>query len=119
MGNKRILYFLLGAYLVGNLLLIFIQYNWAKNINTLIGGNEKLINEFTVSGQLTELERDILAVESRIRGTVNTRDTVFINGLEAQIIGVEAGIDRLKNTTDNDSSIQYIAILDRLVHDKL
>ncbi|WP_121354561.1 response regulator [Flavisolibacter nicotianae] len=119
MGNKRILYFLLGAYLVGNLLLIFIQYNWAKNINTLIGGNEKLVSEFTVSGELTELERDILAVESRIRGTVNTRDTAFINGLEAQIVAVEAGIDRLKNTSDNDSSIQYIAILDRLVHDKL
>lgn len=119
MSSKRIIFFLLTTYLIGNLLLIFIQYNWAKNLNTLIEGNEKLAFELTVSGQLKELERDILSVESRIRGTINTGDTAFIAGLENQITYIEADIDKLKQVPGNERSVRYIDLLDRLVHDKL
>jgi len=119
MSSKRIIFFLLTTYLIGNLLLIFIQYNWAKNLNTLIEGNEKLAYELTVSGQLKELERDILSVESRIRGTITTEDTVFVTDLESQIVAIETSIDKLKQSPGNDSTTHYIDLLDRLVHDKL
>lgn len=119
MSSKRVIYFLLATYLVGNVLLIFIQYNWAKNLNNLIRGNEKLVNEFTVAGELKELERDVLSIESRIRGTITTSDTVFIEGVEEQILTLSSRLNRLKSTSDNDSSAQYITLLDRLVHDKI
>lgn len=119
MSNKQVIFFLLTTYLIGNLLLIFIQYNWAKNLNTLIHGNENLVNELTVSGQLKELERDILSVESRIRGTITTGDTVFIEGLENQILNIEKNLGQLQGFPGNDSARQAIAVLDRLVHDKL
>ena len=46
MTSKRIIYYLLTAFITGNLLLIFMQYNSARNIDDLILGNEKLLNEF-------------------------------------------------------------------------
>ena len=62
MTGKKIIFYLLAAFIAGNLLLIYIQYNSSKNINTLIKGNEKLLAEFHVSSELKELEKDIISV---------------------------------------------------------
>ncbi len=42
MTSKKIIYYILAAFIAGNLLLIYLQYNSAKNINGLISGNERL-----------------------------------------------------------------------------
>jgi signal transduction histidine kinase/DNA-binding response OmpR family regulator len=119
MTGKRIIFYILAAFIAGNLLVIFIQYNSAKNIRQLIGGNEKLLHELTVKSQLQELEEDILSVENKIRGTVTTSDTSYIEGLETQIARVESDLDRLQKISDDDSSIEYIDQLDHLVRQKL
>jgi signal transduction histidine kinase/DNA-binding response OmpR family regulator len=119
MTGKRIIFYILAAFIAGNLLVIFIQYNSAKNIRQLVGGNEKLLHELTVKSQLQELEEDILSVENKIRGTVTTSDTSYIEGLETQIARVESDLDRLQKISDDDSSIEYIDQLDHLVRQKL
>jgi signal transduction histidine kinase/ActR/RegA family two-component response regulator/uncharacterized protein YihD (DUF1040 family) len=119
MNRKSILYFLLAAYIIGNLLLIFIQYNWAKNFDTLIEGNQKLVEEFSFSGRVKELERDVLSVESRIRGTISTNDTVFIVGLEADIVDARNSIRQLRTVLAEDSIASDINTLESLVNDKL
>ena len=119
MTGKRIIYYILSAFIVGNLLLIYIQYNSTKNIKTLIGGNEKLLAEFKVNNELKELEKDVIAIESKITGIVSTRDSLHINELELQIVSIEAGLKQLQKISDNDSSVKYIDVLDRLVHEKL
>jgi hypothetical protein len=45
MSGKRFIYYLIAAFIAGNFLLIFIQYNSTKNINTFIDGNEKVLAE--------------------------------------------------------------------------
>ena len=119
MTGKRIIFYILAAFIAGNLLVIFIQYNSAKNIRQLVGGNEKLLHELTVKSQLQELEEDILSVENKIRGTVTTSDTSYIEGLEMQIARVESDLDKLQRISDDDSSIEYIDQLDHLVRQKL
>ncbi|MEP7257453.1 MAG: ATP-binding protein [Flavitalea sp.] len=119
MTGKRIIYYILSAFIVGNLLLIYIQYNSTKNIKTLIGGNEKLLAEFKVNNELKELEKDVIAIESKITGIVSTRDSLPINELELEIEKIEAGLKQLQKISDNDSSVKYIDILDRLIHEKL
>ena len=52
MSSKRIVYYILATFVLGTLLLIYIQYNSSKNINALISGNEKLLNEFRVNSEL-------------------------------------------------------------------
>ncbi len=119
MNKKPVLYFFLSAYIVGNLVLIFIQYNWAKNLDTLIDGNEQLIDEFSVSGQLKELERDVLSVESRIRGTINTNDTTFIVGLDEEMANVKTRLLLLRKAIGRDSLTQPVNGLEQLVNQKL
>ena len=119
MTGKKIIFYLLAAFIAGNLLLIYIQYNSSKNINTLIKGNEKLLAEFHVSSELKELEKDIISVESKIRGTVSTKDFSYIEGLDKKISEVEGELKLLQKITDDDRSDKYIEELDDLVHEKL
>ncbi len=119
MTAKKLVYYILAAFVFGTLLLIYIQYNSSKNINTLITGNEKLLNEFRVNGELKDLEKDILTIESKIRGTVTTKDSSHIEGLEIQIRQIETGLDLLQKISDDDNSVKYIDALDYLVREKL
>ncbi len=119
MTAKKLIYYILSGFVLGTLLLIFIQYNTSKNISNLITGNEKLLNEFKVGNQLKNLEKDIIAVESKIRGTVTTKDTIHIEGLEKQIQQIETELRQLQKISDDDNSVKYIDELDDMVHEKL
>lgn len=119
MTGKSISFYILGAFITGTIILIYIQYNSSKNIDTLINGNEKLIGEFKVNTELNELQKNLANVESKVRSTVNTRDSFYIEGLEKTIKEIEYNLDQLQKITDDDSSDVYIDYLDNLVHEKL
>ena len=117
--GKRIILYILAAFIAGNLLLIYIQYNSAKNINTLIKGNEKVLAEVTVSNNLRELKRDITVAEGTIGSNIFRRDAIDKKTLKQDILNVQADIDNLQKISDDDSSEKYIDVLDVLVHEKL
>jgi CHASE3 domain sensor protein len=119
MAAKKLIFYILSDFVLGTLLLIFIQYNTSKNISNLITGYEKLLSEFKVGNQLKDLEKDIIAVESKIRGTVTTKDTIHIEGQEKQIQQIEAELLQLQKISDDDNSVKYIDELDYMVHEKL
>jgi signal transduction histidine kinase/CheY-like chemotaxis protein len=119
MIGKRIILYILAAFIAGNLLLIYIQYNSAKNINTLIKGNEKVLDEVTVSNNLRELKRDITLTEGTIGSNIFRRNAINKNSLKQDILNVQGDIDNLRKISDDDSSEKYIDILDVLVHEKL
>lgn len=119
MTGRKVSIYILFAFIVGNLVLIYIQYNSAKNINTLIRENQTLLTEFKASSDLKELEKDIISVESNIRGSVSMRDSSLLGTMSAQIREVEDDLGRLKKITDDDSSEIYINQLRRLVNLKL
>ena len=119
MSGTRMIYYLLAAFITGNVLLIYIQHNSTKNIHNLINGNKELLTEFSISSDLQELEKEVIIIESKIRGTVTTNDTVYIEGLEQQVSRVKARLLKLHKISDKDSSMQYIGRLDHLIHEKL
>ncbi|MFM9911172.1 MAG: response regulator [Chitinophagaceae bacterium] len=88
-------------------------------MDNLIFGNEKLVDEFKVSAELNELEKDIVTVESKVRGAVTTTDTSYIEGLDKNIMQIEANLAQLQKITDDDSSVAYIDELDRIIQQKL
>ncbi|ANE49196.1 ATP-binding protein [Flavisolibacter tropicus] len=116
---KRFIYFIIAAFITGNLILIFIQYNSEKNINNLIEGNQKLLNEFKISNELKTLESDVVSVENKIRGTVTTNDTSYIEGINTQMAKIEVDLDKLQRISDDDSSEIYILQLSQLIQKKL
>ncbi|MBC7937458.1 MAG: response regulator [Rhizobacter sp.] len=119
MQRKRITIFILTAFIAGTLLLVYIEYNSSKNINNLITGNEKLMEEFKVNAELNELEKDVVSVESKIRGVVATGDTIHLEGVDKSIDEVETDLGQLQKISDDDNSVLYIDELDTLVKQKL
>jgi len=119
MTAKKLVYYILAAFIAGTLTLVYIQYNSSKNINELIRGNELLLGEMNVSNQLKDLEKGVLTVESKVRGAVTTRDTSLVEGLAQQMARIDSELLLLQKLSDNDSSILFIDQLDDLVHEKL
>jgi len=119
MTAKKLVYYILAAFIAGTLTLVYIQYNSSKNINELIRGNELLLWEMNVSNQLKDLEKGVLTVESKVRGAVTTRDTSLVEGLAQQMARIDSELLLLQKLSDNDSSILFIDQLDDLVHEKL
>jgi signal transduction histidine kinase/CheY-like chemotaxis protein len=119
MAGKKISFYILAAFIAGTILLVYIQYNSSKHIDTLVKGNEKLMDEFKVNAELKELEKDIITVDSKIRGAVSTKNPVYIEGLDSTIVQIKTDLVQLQKITGNDSSAQYIDDLDTLVQLKV
>ncbi|MCX6318088.1 MAG: ATP-binding protein [Bacteroidetes bacterium] len=119
MKGHKIIYYILGAFIAGTFLLIYIQFNSSKNIGNLISANGKLLGEFKVSTDLYKLEKDIVTVESKIRGIVSTQDSEYIQGLEININEVKDNLSHLQKISDDDSSGLYIDDLSTLVQRKI
>ncbi len=119
MTGKKIFFYILAAFIAGNLFIIYIQYNSSKNTAALINGNEQVLRELNVSNNLKELEKDIISVESKIGGTVTTADLSYIEGLQLKINAIENNLHQLQKISDDDFSIKYIDQLDALVRKKL
>jgi signal transduction histidine kinase/DNA-binding response OmpR family regulator len=119
MTSNRFIYYILAAFIAGNLLLIFIQYNSVKNINTLINGNEKVINEFKVEAELRDLRKNISTIETGVAKALNSKDTRHISGLQQEINAIESNLGKLQKIDDNDSSVKYIDQLDAVIHEKI
>jgi signal transduction histidine kinase/CheY-like chemotaxis protein len=118
MTNNRFIYFILSAFIAGNLLLIFMQYNSAKNLAQLIDGNQKLLHELKVSNQLRELERDILSSENKIRGAVAANDSSYLQEVDIQIAEAQSLLDSLRAISDQDSTLRNINYLSKLANEK-
>ena len=119
MTSNRFIYFILSAFIAGNLLLIFIQYNSSKNINKLIEGNEKLLKELKVDNQLRELERDILSTEIDVRGAVATNDISYLDGVDHKIAEALALLDSLKEMGGQENILININRLKERAQEKL
>jgi signal transduction histidine kinase/CheY-like chemotaxis protein len=118
MTSNRFIYLILAAFIAGNLLIIFMQYNSAKNIHNLISGNKKLLNELTVGNQLRELERDLLSSELKIDRAVATGDTGRLKEVDLQLTEARALLDSLRAVTGQDSTLRHIERLSALTDEK-
>src|SRR5882762_3603451 len=119
MTSNRFIYLILSTYIAANLVLIFMQYNSAKNIHNLIVGNKNLLHELEVSNQLRELERDLLSTEIKLRGAVAANDTSYLKGVDSQIAEAQALLDSLRGISDQDSTLRNINYLSQLANEKI
>jgi signal transduction histidine kinase/CheY-like chemotaxis protein len=118
MTSNRIIYLMLCAFIAGNVLIIFVQYNSSKNIHSLIIGNKKLLKELNVGNQLREAERDVLATEIRIGRTVATNDTSYLVQADTLLTDAHTLLDSLKAISEQESTISNINQLSALADEK-
>ncbi|MBS1609452.1 MAG: response regulator [Bacteroidetes bacterium] len=119
MTSKRFIYYILLAFIIGNLLLIYIQYNSTKNIGGLVSGNEKTLNEFQVERQLRDLRREVAAYETSIKSIIDDKDSENVETVKRNIAEIENGLTSLQKINDDDSSVKFIDQLQVLVQEKI
>ncbi|MEO9004949.1 MAG: response regulator [Ginsengibacter sp.] len=119
MTGKKLPLIILAAFILGTVMLIYVHHIFSKNNDGLITGNEKLLSEVKVNSQLRDLEKDIISIESTVRGTVVTNDTINFKGLKKDIAEIESNLNQLQKISDDDSSSFYIDELDTLVQHKV
>jgi signal transduction histidine kinase len=119
MAGKRIIYYILAGFISATIFLVYIQYNSAKNISSLISGNEKFLDEYQVNSELKELEKDVLIIENNVRGAVATNDTSHVRKLEIEMTEVQDDLLLLQKISDDESTINEVDQLDSMVQVKL
>jgi signal transduction histidine kinase/DNA-binding response OmpR family regulator len=118
MTSNRIIYLVLTAFIAGNMLIIFVQYNSSKNIHSLITGNKKLSNELTAGNQLREAERALLATEIRLGRTLATDDTSYLIQIDTLLEEAHTLFDSLRVMDNLDNTIGNIDHLTKLAEEK-
>jgi signal transduction histidine kinase/DNA-binding NarL/FixJ family response regulator len=119
MIRKRIIFFILTAFIAGTFVLVYIQYNSSKNISLLIDGNEKYLGEYKINNELKELEKDVVMIESNISNVISTNDSVYVKELGAKIAKVSTDLYHLQQVSDDEITVKEIDELDTAVKNKL
>jgi len=120
MTGKKIIFYLLAAFILGTLILAYLQHNVSKNINSLIRGNQQYLEEYIIGTNLRSLERDMVKVESNISDYVSTGNRHFIKDINNNMAKVDDDLSRLKKHIGSDStSIELVKRIDSIVQLKL
>src|ERR1700737_2657212 len=85
MLKGRFKYLALPLFLIGVVLIVFLQFISGRSINKLIDGNTRLLNDLKVQNDLKKLESDIVVLESNIRGAVITHDPEYSVNVQGQV----------------------------------
>lgn len=119
MAKNGMKYLVLWLFLVGIALIVFIQFLSGQNITRSIQGNNRLLQEVALQNELRQLESDVLTVESDIRGVIITNDSIHLTGINQKIRSIETQIDALDDKLKDSLTITEVALLGRLVREKL
>jgi signal transduction histidine kinase/DNA-binding response OmpR family regulator len=109
---------MLWLFLLGVLIIVFLQVISGYNINRLIQGNRRLLSEMQVQGELRQIESNILTIESDIRGAIITNNEALLNTARDRMSHVETELQRLRTIFSSAESIREIQQLTSLVRRK-
>jgi signal transduction histidine kinase/CheY-like chemotaxis protein len=115
MKKNRFIIYLLIAFITGTILLIYIQFNSAKNISALIDGNNKYLDEYKINSELKGLEKDLVKIESNTSNLVSTNDADYIKDIRTELNIVRYDLDQLQKIAGDDSTVKKIDELDTAV----
>src|SRR5688572_20930252 len=85
MRKPEISIWVLWLFLLGVVVIVFLQVISGYNINRLTLGNTSLLKDRGIQKKIRELESDILIVESDIRGAVITSNDAYIKNIRQKL----------------------------------
>jgi signal transduction histidine kinase/DNA-binding response OmpR family regulator len=119
MRKPELRYVVLWLFLVGILVIVFLQVISGYNINRLIQGNQRLQGEIRLQNELRKLESNLLMVESDIRGAVISSDRSSLNNIDGRIQFISSELSNLQHINKDQVQSFEIHNLQYLVNEKL
>src|SRR5438270_1297360 len=118
MQNPYFRYWVLWLFLLGVLVIVFLQVISGYNIKRLISGNRKLLGEVELQKNLRGLESDVVILESDVRGGVITGDTIKLNQAATQTVSLNQTLDHLDTSEFSGSARNDLNDLVQLIRAK-
>ena len=119
MRKPELRYWVLWLFLLGVLVIVFLQAISGYNINRLIQGNKRMLNELKVNNNLRRLESNLLTVESDIRGAVILSDDSILKNIDDKIAVIDAELLLIQNIFKDQVPAQNVKELTALVNQKI
>jgi signal transduction histidine kinase/DNA-binding NarL/FixJ family response regulator len=119
MKDGRMKYLALWFFIIGVLLIVFIQFITAENVRRLTQGNYRLLEEVNIQNGLRRLEADVLTVESDIRGAIITNDRFHIRDVSIKIANIRSETTNIRQRLQAREAQPMVQQLDRLIQQKI
>ncbi|TCJ13342.1 response regulator [Flaviaesturariibacter flavus] len=119
MGDGRMKYLALWFFIIGVLLIVFIQFITSHNVRDLTEGNRRLLSEVNIQNNLRSLEADVLSVESDIRGAIITNDRRHIRDVNNKISNIRSELGPIRKRLQGTETNGLVRELDGLVDRKI
>jgi signal transduction histidine kinase/CheY-like chemotaxis protein len=119
MLKGRFKYIALIIFLSGLILIVFLQFNSSRSINTLIAGNTSLLSELKTQNDLQKLQTEIVTVESKVRGAVITRDRAHLEGIRDEIDSINLKLKQIEENVKDTGTSNMLSKLHALVSHKI
>lgn len=119
MRKPDIRYWVLWLFLLGVLVIVFLQVISGYNITRLIDDNQELTNEMRVQYNLRKLQSDVVAVESDIRGAVISGNQSDLSKVEDKIQSITQELDSLHQHFASPQIAAQLDSLDNYVQQKI
>lgn len=119
MSGKQIIWYILAVFLAGTGILVYIQYSTARNVNSLITANNRLINELKILRDLSDLEQDITIITRQVRGFVETGDSSYMLGMHDALLKTRSAEGLLMASRYDSATAARIQGIDSLVRKKI
>ncbi|RYY90535.1 MAG: response regulator [Chitinophagaceae bacterium] len=119
MKDGRLKYLALWFFIIGVLLIVFIQVITSENVKRLTEGNKRLLAEVATQNKLRSLEADILTVETDIRGVIITDDRSHLADVNAKIRSINEGLTAIRKDLNSPELRNDERLLKELVNRKI
>jgi signal transduction histidine kinase/DNA-binding response OmpR family regulator len=114
----RLKYFALPFFLLGIILIVFLQFTSGRSINNLISSNRRLLDELKVQTDLQRLESNIVTAESDVRWIIITEDSIHLPEVKQEINNIRTDIRKLRSQVANTNTNALMEELEKMVEKK-
>ena len=119
MSGKRIIFYILGAFITGTIILIYVEYNSTKHLNSLIRANKELMGEFRITENMLNAAKSKVVIERKIRGFLESGDTTYLTGLNVEFDEIQRSQQFLMSIPGDSHTVALIHKLDTTIQRKI
>jgi signal transduction histidine kinase/CheY-like chemotaxis protein/HPt (histidine-containing phosphotransfer) domain-containing protein len=112
-------YWVLWLFLLGILVIVFLQVISSYNINRLLLGNKQLTKEMQVQYNLRKLQNDLLTVESDIRGAALSGNDQELANVEATVAVINSELAALHRSITTSKATKELALLTAQINQQI
>jgi signal transduction histidine kinase/CheY-like chemotaxis protein/HPt (histidine-containing phosphotransfer) domain-containing protein len=118
MRKPDIRYWVLWLFLLGILVIVFLQVISGYNITRLLQGNRSLASEMEVQNNLRKLQNDVLIIDTDLKGAVITGNKTYLTGVENKIKALQTEAVRLNQSIAPHQRTKELKTLQLLIQEK-